>query len=329
MKLGLGLTVISVFTLGSTKKCEKTEEQIIESNNPYSIVTEITGWQRRLTYQNREFVINTNKDSYVDLTRTNIIYGDFIDKAIRSINSFEHISNNETKSKKSFTYNLSRSIMMWGYDARELTFYSDGFVAVKDNSYKNTFYFQFDAEKAAALFAKVEDTYVKDIEKEQEVEAIENEYNSVVDSFTIQDALAVLEQTDSKMSLKLSYYKTRPDLQKVQFDFEDDNGEFLNMFKSAKYRLSTTITYGDSGYDTSVYLETKFNVDKNDYWTLTFDETMGVTRLYRFKTDTKYERTFYTKKVYSIDEESLKSIMDKAFEILESQPDFEEGADED
>lgn len=310
MKFGFALSALSVFVLSSAQKCKPTEEQLINQHSPEYIVNRNYRYETSFTYRDR--TIYLRERNLTDVTYSGFYDEDIIMPEIKAINDFKNIEENKTTSENYFVYHLERPGFLIGKVHEKMTFYDDGFVTVDDYCY------QFDQQKAASLFETVTSIYQADIEKEEELDAISEEYGTLLDNFTIEEAISALEAQESAMKLKLFYYESRPSLRFRRFAFEDKNNEFLNLFKTTTFNTCDSRMYVYYNHDEDTRLEIEFKVDEKDNWALTFNESRDIIHLYRAKYD-KYGRYFGTNKFYEIDKTLFKTIMDKAFEIKDAQ----------
>lgn len=307
MKFGFGLAILSVFTLGSTKKCEKSEKQLIEEHNPYYVMANVKSQSRvSFTYKDRKIKVTGRSDDYT----YGSIEKDIVKEEIIKIESFRNVSKNGSQSDNSFKYNYSTPAFLWGTVEHEMTFYDDGFVMVGEK-----YCYQFNAEKAASLFEVIETTYQADIKKEEdyhriqeEEEQIKQEINQNLDETTIDYALSIMGEAES---LDLSLAHTYPEF--GFYSFKDSDKEFINMFKNANYTESSKSYPSTDNSRLYIY----YSFSENDEMSLMLEE--GTQKVYLERTiKDKYDRSFYKERFYKTDRETTQTIMNRAYELFEA-----------
>ena len=309
------LLPISVFSLSS---CDRN----VRDHNPHNVMngrySECT-----LTLNDKEYLISSSEDIVKSLKNK-----------ILDAGTFKNTSSTGN-SYKSFTYQVERSVMMWGRVRYKMQFFFDGYVNVYVDKYNDErkklpdyYSYQFDKEKAEDLYNTVVN-YANECDRKQEEEketrramrdAASKEAEDKIAAFTIND---VINDLKKKEQLTVSFYYLNSAEDYSYFDNElEDDGSIVNEIINATYNKIATIDR-QINVIRNCYVGVEGSVTLNDFkQPLTYSlSIVGQPSYVELSTSThdSYGAAHNYRTKYSIDNESLTSLFDTAISVYEQK----------
>ena len=309
------LLPISVFGLTS---CDKN----VRDHNPHNVMNGRYS-EYTLTLNNKEYLISSSEDIVKSLK----------DK-ILDAGTFKNTSST-SNSYKSFTYQVERSVMMWGRVRYKMEFFYDGYVSVYVDKYNDErkklpdyYSYQFDKEKAEDLYNTVVN-YASERDRKQEEEketqramrdAAKKEAEDKIAAFTIND---VINDLKKKEQLTVSFYYLNSAEDYSYFDNElEDDGSIVNKIINATYSKIDSIDR-QINVIRNCYVGVEGSVTLDDYkQPLTYSlNIVGQPSYVELSTSThdSYGAAHNYRTKYSIDNESLTSLFDTAISVYEQK----------
>ena len=309
------LLPISVFGLSS---CDRN----VRDHNPHNVMNgryhEFT-----LTMNNKEYYISSS-DEIVDSLKNKIL----------DAGTFKNTSST-SNSYKSFTYQVERSVMMWGRVRYKMQFFYDGYVNVYVDKYNDErkklpdyYSYQFDKYKAEDLYNTVvnyADERDRILEEELEARnamraAASKEAEDKIAAFTIND---VINDLKKKQKLTVSFYYLNSAEDYSYFDNElEDDGSIVNEIINATYSKIGTIDRQINVIRTCI-VGVEGSVTLDDYkQPITYSlNIVGQPSYVELSTSTNdsYGAAHNYRTKYSIDNESLTSLFDTAINVYEQK----------
>ena len=303
MKFGVSFIILSTLVSTVTSRCESYQTgDDIHDCNPYVIVTG-ADWSYSFEYKSRSLDDNKKK----------------IASAIKTIETFENVEENKTTSETLIKLRLTRPGMIVSLQ-RDMIIYDDGYVTVKNSSYRNDnknskkdygepqYYYKYDVSKANLIFDFAEELYQRSLEEER----LSDEYNERVANFNLTTAFALAEESKS-VEYELSYYDPI-EQSRGHFMSTDENKEFLGMIKDA------SLTKIDNYFNASeVYDHLYFTFILENRTCLKFVLTKE-TRALEIQYDIydKFDREYTAYLYYRLDADSMDNIMNRAYELRDT-----------
>ena len=309
------LLPISVFGLSS---CDKN----VRDHNPHNVMNGRYS-EYTLTLNNKEYLIGSSEDIVKSLKNKILDAGTFKNTSSTS-NSY-----------KSFTYQVERSVMMWGRVRYKMEFFYDGYVSVYVDKYNDErkklpdyYSYQFDKEKAEDLYNTVVN-YANERDRKQEEEketqramrdAAKKEAEDKIAAFTIND---VINDLKKKEQLTVSFYYLNSAEDYSYFDNElEDDGSIVNEIINATYNKIATIDR-QINVIRNCYVGVEGSVTLNDFkQPLTYSlSIVGQPSYVELSTSMhdSYGAAHNYRTKYSIDNESLTSLFDTAIGVYEQK----------
>lgn len=315
-KIVLSLLPICLFSLTSCNKW-------VSSHNPHNVMNDHYS-KFIMTFDHKEYLI-----SYQDEIVTSLK-----DKILNA-GTYRNVANNNSASRKSFTYQVERSVLMWGRVRYKMEFYSDGYVDVYVDKYNDErrklpdyYTYKFDKYKAEDLYntaAEYVDERDRILEEELEArkamrDAASKEAEDKIAAFTIND---VINDLKKKERLTVSFYYLNSVEDYSYFDNElEDDGSIVNEIINATYSKIGTIDRQINVIRTCI-VGVEGSVTLDDFkQPLTYSLTIvGQPSYVELSTSTNdsYGAAHNYRTKYSMDSESLKSLFDTAIKVYEQK----------
>ena len=309
------LLPISVFGLSS---CDKN----VRDHNPHNVMNGRYS-EYTLTLNDKEYLIGSSEDIVKSLKNKILDAGTFKNTSSTS-NSY-----------KSFTYQVERSVMMWGRVRYKMEFFYDGYVNVYVDKYNDErkklpdyYSYQFDKEKAEDLYNTVV-SYASERDRKQEEEketqramrdAAKKEAEDKIAAFTIND---VINDLKKKEQLTVSFYYLNSAEDYSYFDNElEDDGSIVNKIINATYNKIDSFDR-QINVIRNCYVGVEGSVTLDDFkQPLTYSlSIVGQPSYVELSTSThdSYGAAHNYRTKYSIDNESLTSLFDTAISVYEQK----------
>ena len=288
----------------STASCSwlfgKTKDDIIREQNPGYIAGKVRA-RSDFYYKNDEYDRPLEDDNNAILNK------------LTNVDDFTYVNKQPALSDEYFIY-YAKTPGFMGYYTKEITIYENGYASTVCNSsqseYHGTYYYQFDEDVAKSLLTMVKDKYkavIEEIKRQQEEkDRVEAEYNQMIEDMTIFTVIEKMKE-EERVDLEFSFLTNEEDPRYYDFTFRDD-GSIYTSLKNATYSESDHYTYIDE-YDSLNHLFIQGNK-----WKIEIHKkarTVHVT----FETHDKYGRSYNYDDDKIIDEDSLNTILNKAYEL--------------
>lgn len=271
----------------------------------------------------RDYVSEQNPSKYLNkskIDRDYITYntytfnGDIVNKVISKVDDVEYLYTKDTPklSDTTFTLHIRYSMFLTGYGYYEISFYEDGYASTNRYDARAgkyyTYFYQFDEKVAKNVCELVDDEYqsVKEAERREQEERdnIEREYNDMINEMTLFSVIDKMNE-DENTDLEFVFVTDETPARYYDFTFKDD-GSICTALKGATFE-NLPVGFYRHGSETRLYI-------RGSGWTIdVFREDRFVKAYY--STQDKYGRNYSASFEKLIDEDSLNTIMNLAYEL--------------
>lgn len=270
----------------------------------------------------RDYVSEQNPSKYLNKSKnvgdyitynTYTFNGDIVNKVISKVDDAEYLYTKDTPKLSDTTFTLHiRYSMFMGYGYYEISFYENGYAST--NRYDTragkdyTYFYQFDEKVAKNVCELVDDEYqsIKEAERieQEERDNIEREYNDMIKEMTLFSVIDKMNE-DENTDLEFVFATDETPARYYDFTFKDD-GSICTALKGATFE-NLPVGFYRHGSETRLYIS-------GSGWAI------DVFREYRFvkayySTQDKYGRNYSASFEKLIDEDSLNTIMNLAYEL--------------
>lgn len=242
--------------------------------------------------------------------------GNIVDKVLKDVDYVDEYTLYEGTPELSGTsFELSLNFpSFWVPSYKSITFYENGYAQTGyydyDKKVSYTYYYEFDKDVAKSICKNVKDEYdrIKEQERleQEERERVEAEYNQMIEDMTIFTVIEKMKE-EERVDLEFSFLTDEEDPRYYCFTFRDD-GSIYTSLKNATYSESNHNTYIDK-YDFNNHLFIKGNE-----WKIEIHKNARIVHV-TFETHDKYGRSYKYDDDKIIDEDSLNTVLNKAYEL--------------
>ena len=269
----------------------------------------------------RDYVSEQNPSKYLNKSKNvgdYIIYntytfnGDIVNKVISKVDDTEYLYTKDTPKLSDTTFTLHiRHSMFLGYGYYEI-FYENGYASTNRYDARAgkyyTYFYQFDEKVAKNVCELVDDEYqsVKEDERREQEERdnIEREYNDMINEMTLFSVIDKMNE-DENTDLEFVFVTDETPTRYYDFTFKDD-GSICTALKGATFE-NLPVGFYRHGSETRLYI-------RGSGWTIdVFREDRFVKAYY--STQDKYGRNYSASFEKLIDEDSLNTVMNLAYEL--------------
>ena len=242
------------------------------------------------------------------------LIGDIVDKVIYEVDyTVEYTYLKETPDTKGKSFVLTLQVpSLWAPSYERICFYENGYASTNrydtraEKSY--TYYYQFDEKLAKKVCDLVDDEYeyIKEAERREQEERdnIEREYNDMINEMTLFSVIDKMNE-DENTDLEFIFVTDETPARYYDFTFKD-NGSICTALKGATFE-NLPVGFYRHGSETRLYI-------KGSGWTIdVFREDRFVKAYY--STQDKYGRNYSASFEKLIDEDSLNTVMNLAYEL--------------
>ena len=270
----------------------------------------------------RDYVSEQNPSKY--LSKTNIggnfieyntytFNGDIVNKVISKVDDAEYLYTKDTPKLSDTTFTLHiRYSMFMGYGYHEISFYENGYAST--NRYDTragkyyTYFYQFDEKVAKNVCELVDDEYqsIKEAERREQEERdnIEREYNDMINEMTLFSVIDKMNE-DENTDLEFIFATDETPARRYDFTFKDD-GSICTALKGATFE-NLPVGFYRHGSETRLYI-------RGSGWTIDVLREDRFVKAY-YSTQDKYGRNYSASFEKLIDEDSLNTVMNLAYEL--------------
>jgi len=240
--------------------------------------------------------------------------GDIVDKVIYEVDyTVEYTYLKETPDTKGKSFVLTLQVpSLWAPSYERICFYENGYASTNrydtraEKSY--TYYYQFDEKLAKKVCELVDDEYkyIKEAEirEQEDRNNVEREYNQMISNMTISTIIDKMNE-DENTDLEFVFVTDETPARRYDFTFKDD-GSICTALKGATFE-NLPVGFYRHGSETRLYI-------KGSGWTIdVFREDRFVKAYY--STQDKYGRNYSASFEKLIDEDSLNTVMNLAYEL--------------
>lgn len=240
--------------------------------------------------------------------------GDIVDKVIYEVDyTVEYTYLKETPDTKGKSFVLTLQVpSLWAPSYERICFYENGYAST--NRYDTraekyyTYYYQFDEKIAKKVCELVDDEYeyIKEAEirEQEDRNNVEREYNQMISNMTISTIIDKMNE-DENTDLEFVFVTDETPARYYDFTFKDD-GSICTALKGATFE-NLPVGFYRHGSETRLYI-------KGSGWTIdVFREDRFVKAYY--STQDKYGRNYSASFEKLIDEDSLNTVMNLAYEL--------------
>ena len=307
---------LSLTVLSSTKQCtlynyEKNEADYVQMHNPSEILRQSSINKEHIDYKGRTYI-------YYKGTESDMPFLSFLNDHIES---FEHVEENGTQTDNHINYYVSMPGFLVSIQ-RYMTFYEDGYVAVKrfnSKAQESEYYYRFDQSAATQLFEKAEYVYQEDLRIEKEEKDERERCQKIIDDADFSYVLSEIEEANP-FELEFWYFH-KPYKESYYCNLTDD-GTIKETLRNAEYISVTHSTYNSpGGYYINIDGESK-EEGSLQWWLYFYESTeeICVSFVIYDKFNNRYNKTLY----YSVDRTSTQIIFNKAIEMRNEYIDSKE-----
>ena len=240
--------------------------------------------------------------------------GDIVDKVIYEVDyTVEYTYLKETPDTKGKSFVLTLQVpSLWAPSYERICFYENGYASTNrydTRAEKNyTYFYQFDEKVAKNVCELVDDEYqsVKEDERREQEERdnIEREYNDMIKEMTLFSVIDKMNE-DENTDLEFVFVTDETPARYYDFTFKDD-GSICTALKGATFE-NLPVGFYRHGSETRLYI-------RGSGWTIdVFREDRFVKAYY--STQDKYGRNYSASFEKLIDEDSLNTVMNLAYEL--------------
>ena len=251
--------------------------------------------------------------------------GDIVDKVIYEVDyTVEYTYLKETPDPNGKSFELALQIpSLWAPSYDWITFYENGYAKTSRYDSKKekyyTYYYQFDEKVAKKVCELVDDEYqsVKEAERREQEERdnIEREYNDMINEMTLFSVIDKMNE-DANTDLEFVFVTDETPARYYDFTFKDD-GSICTALKGASFE-NLPVGFYRHGSETRLYI-------RGSGWTIdVFREDRFVKAFY--STQDKYGRNYSASFEKLIDEDSLNTVMNLAYESSAPKNPFSNGS---
>lgn len=240
--------------------------------------------------------------------------GDIVDKVIYEVDyTVEYTYLKETPDTKGKSFVLTLQVpSLWAPSYERICFYENGYASTNrydtraEKSY--TYYYQFDEKVAKKVCELVDDEYeyIKETERREQEDRnnVEREYNQMISNMTISTIIDKMNE-DENTDLEFVFVTDETPARRYDFTFKDD-GSICTALKGATFE-NLPVGFYRHGLETRLYI-------RGSGWTIdVFREDRFVKAYY--STQDKYGRNYSASFEKLIDEDSLNTVMNLAYEL--------------
>ena len=240
--------------------------------------------------------------------------GDIVDKVIYEVDyTVEYTYLKETPDTKGKSFVLTLQVpSLWAPSYERICFYENGYASTNrydtraEKSY--TYYYQFDEKIAKKVCELVDDEYeyIKEAERREQEDRnnVEREYNQMISDMTILTIIDKMNE-DENTDLEFVFVTDETPARYYDFTFKDD-GSICTALKGATFE-NLPVGFYRHGSETRLYI-------RGSGWTIdVFKEDRFVKAYY--STQDKYGRNYSASFEKLIDEDSLNTVMNLAYEL--------------
>lgn len=240
--------------------------------------------------------------------------GDIVDKVIYEVDyTVEYTYLKETPDTKGKSFVLTLQVpSLWAPSYERICFYENGYAST--NRYDTraekyyTYYYQFDEKLAKKVCDLVDDEYkyIKEAEirEQEDRNNVEREYNQMISNMTISTIIDKMNE-DENTDLEFVFVTDETPARRYDFTFKDD-GSICTALKGATFE-NLPVGFYRHGSETRLYI-------RGSGWTIdVFREDRFVKAYY--STQDKYGRNYSASFEKLIDEDSLNTVMNLAYEL--------------
>lgn len=271
----------------------------------------------------RDYVSEQNPSKYLNKAKLHGDYityntytfnGDIVNKVISNVDDTEYLYTKDTPklSDTTFTLHIRYSMFLTGYGYYEISFYENGYAST--NRYDARagkyyiYFYQFDEKVAKNVCELVDDEYqsIKEAERREQEERdnIEREYNDMINEMTLFSVIDKMNE-DENTDLEFIFVTDETPTRRYDFTFKDD-GSICTALKGATFE-NLPVGFYRHGSETRLYIS-------GSGWTIdVFREDRFVKAYY--STQDKYGRNYSASFEKLIDEDSLNTVMNLAYEL--------------
>lgn len=270
----------------------------------------------------RDYVSEQNPSRYLNKSKnvgdyitynTYTFNGDIVNKVISKVDDAEYLYTKDTPKLSDTTFTLYiRHSMFLGYGYYEISFYENGYASTNRYDARAgkyyTYFYQFDEKVAKKVCDLVDDEYeyIKEAERREQEERdnIEREYNDMINEMTLFSVIDKMNE-DENTDLEFVFVTDETPARYYDFTFKDD-GSICTALKGATFE-NLPVGFYRHGSETRLYI-------RGSGWTIdVFREDRFVKAYY--STQDKYGRNYSASFEKLIDEDSLNTIMNLAYEL--------------
>ena len=240
--------------------------------------------------------------------------GDIVDKVIYEVDyTVEYTYLKETPDTKGKSFVLTLQVpSLWAPSYERICFYENGYASTNrydtraEKSY--TYYYQFDEKLAKKVCDLVDDEYkyIKEAEirEQEDRNNVEREYNDMINKMTLFSVIDKMNE-DENTDLEFVFVTDETPTRRYDFTFKDD-GSICTALKGATFE-NLPVGFYRHGSETRLYI-------RGSDWTIdVFKEDRFVKAYY--STQDKYGRNYSASFEKLIDEDSLNTVMNLAYEL--------------
>ena len=240
--------------------------------------------------------------------------GDIVDKVIYEVDyTVEYTYLKETPDTKGKSFVLTLQVpSLWAPSYERICFYENGYASTNrydtraEKSY--TYYYQFDEKLAKKVCELVDDEYkyIKEAEirEQEDRNNVEREYNDMINKMTLFSVIDKMNE-DENTDLEFVFVTDETPARRYDFTFKDD-GSICTALKGATFE-NLPVGFYRHGSETRLYI-------RGSGWTIdVFKEDRFVKAYY--STQDKYGRNYSASFEKLIDEDSLNTVMNLAYEL--------------
>ena len=272
----------------------------------------------------RDYVSEQNPSKY--LSKTNIggnfieyntytFNGDIVNKVISKVDDAEYLYSKDTPklSDTNFTLHIRHSMFL-GYGYYEISFYENGYATTSRYDSKKekyyTYYYQFDEDIAKSACDIVDDEYqsVREEERREQEERdnVGREYNQMIEDMTI---YTIIDKMSEEENVDLEFFFVTDEEERRYYDFTfKDDGSIYTALKGAEY---SEYVAPDTNWDT---VSLAYLTIKGRRWNIKIDKAAKCVTSDCEIVD-KYNRYYSKSFELSIDDDSLNTVMNLAYEL--------------
>ena len=256
---------------------------------------------------------NTSGDHYVRY-KNFILRGDIVDKVIYEVDytvEYTYLKETPNPSGKSFELSLQMP-SLWAPSFDAIVFYENGYASTSRYDTRAekyyTYFYQFDEKVAKNVCELVDDEYeyIKEAERREQEDRnnVEREYNQMISNMTISTIIDKMNE-DENTDLEFVFVTDETPARYYDFTFKDD-GSICTALKGATFE-NLPVGFYRHGSETRLYI-------RGSGWTIdVFKEDRFVKAYY--STQDKYGRNYSASFEKLIDEDSLNTVMNLAYEL--------------